>query len=95
MDHILYSTEIYDSDSNSFSPGPELPYGLFRHCLVKINDTLFAFLGGRVFTGTSYQPTKLAFFYNSGEKKDLKPKRDRSKQSSFKISPFSVHSEFF
>ena len=66
VNHILSSSEMYHSEFNSFLPGPELPYGLFRHCMVKINQTHFALIGGRIFKGSSYQPTNQAFIYNSG-----------------------------
>ncbi len=40
------TTEIYDTKSNTWRSGPELPYTSYAHSLVKISENEVLFFGG-------------------------------------------------
>ena len=67
--HVLSTSEIYDGRTNRFVPGPDLPHSVFKHCMLKINQTHFVLVGGRRFNRKVYGPTDKAFIYSSGMRK--------------------------
>ena len=48
----LSSTEIFQD--TSFRPGPELPLGTYKHCMIRVNDT-HAMLTGGISDGSDSQ----------------------------------------